>query len=546
MAIESGAVPRFSRRDWLIVAALLLAAGALRVFGLEHLPPGLWFDEGLNGCDALDIAHGGPWKMVFPAVFPREPLLIYPIALFVKIFGPHIWTVRLPAALVGTLAPALLYLWIRRAAGFYAALCAAIFLVTFRWHLHFSRIGLRTIYTPTLACAYFACLWMALDTRHRRYAVLAGVMLGLGIYAYLSWYFFIPVALVTAAVGFLRINDTASTNPKTLVGQGPPYNSQVGLHGKRALIWVVAAAVMVATPMMIHYWRIPTDATGRTKELSLFGNGVAVAMPELLKNARDASLMLFWRGDHVGKHNIPWKPALEPVGALLFFLGLAHIIRTLRRSTLSLSLLLYLVCCTMPTVFSKTDSANFLRTLILTPAVASVVGLGADALRRYGARHPRTARLSAAIPLLVLAFSAISMLSLYFRTWANIPGLKYTQFNGEQTDIARFALQEAHEAKVFVPAVIAKESYPFRFLTSGVANICSYDSSLAFLNALPQGPVVVIESPTIYARPAESDPFVYQRILRQFPRPQIVYQFQTTNEEGEEDTWAQAWLLKTP
>ena len=92
----------------LIVATLLLIAGALRLPRLEYLPPGLFIDEGANGMDALGVLQGHH-ALFFPANQGREGVVIYAAALAIALPGHTITAVRLPTALasVGTVLAAL-------------------------------------------------------------------------------------------------------------------------------------------------------------------------------------------------------------------------------------------------------------------------------------------------------------------------------------------------------------------------------------------------------------------------------------------------------
>lgn len=509
-----------NRIDALIAFLLLAAAALLRIPGLEQLPPALWFDEGLNGVDALAIARGGAWPLVFTEVFPREPALIYPMALLIRLFGPETFSLRLAAALVGIMAPALLYLWLRKAfdnanallTGRQAALLAAIFLVGFRWHLHFSRIALRTIWTPTLACAVYAALWMAFSSRRKRWAGISGALLGFGAYTYLSWYFFAPGALFVAASGFWR-------------------QRRENLAWKSHLAIFCLAGALVACPMWVHYLASPGDATGRAAELSLFKDGLQPALKNIVKNARDSALMLVWKGDHVPKHNIPWKPALEPIGGLLFLIGLWGVAASLRRSLLSRALVLWLVLGTLPTIVSDTDSANFLRTLVITPAVAAVVGIGASQLSGLLHRARATQRLGKVLPTLLVLCSVALMLVMYFITWARWPGLK-ANFSGEADDIARYVRTIPPETTVYVPSALAQDSYTFRFLTA------EQDNVIAYAQALPQpvrSPAIVIESPMINAT-------TYEEVVRNPGYAGVVRTFLAPSAEGD-FPWARAMRI---
>jgi hypothetical protein len=68
-ADHSGFTPRFGHR--LVLAAILGLAAGLRLAHLDTVPPGLWFDEALNGQDAYAAWMKGDFKLVYPDEFPR-------------------------------------------------------------------------------------------------------------------------------------------------------------------------------------------------------------------------------------------------------------------------------------------------------------------------------------------------------------------------------------------------------------------------------------------------------------------------------------------
>ena len=81
-----------------ILFALALAVVTLRFHRLDELPPGLYFDEGANGLDALQVLRG-KHAIYFPENFGREPLGIYLMALAVSILGRTELAIRIPTAL---------------------------------------------------------------------------------------------------------------------------------------------------------------------------------------------------------------------------------------------------------------------------------------------------------------------------------------------------------------------------------------------------------------------------------------------------------------
>jgi len=81
-----------------ILFFLTLAVVILRFHRLSELPPGLYFDAGANGLDALQVLQG-EHRIFFPDKSNgREWLGIYLVALAVSIFGRTELAVRLPTA----------------------------------------------------------------------------------------------------------------------------------------------------------------------------------------------------------------------------------------------------------------------------------------------------------------------------------------------------------------------------------------------------------------------------------------------------------------
>ena len=71
----------------------------LRFHRLSEIPPGLYYDGGSNGLDALEVLQG-KHAIFFPERSNgREWLGIYPIALAITFFGRTMLAVRLPTAL---------------------------------------------------------------------------------------------------------------------------------------------------------------------------------------------------------------------------------------------------------------------------------------------------------------------------------------------------------------------------------------------------------------------------------------------------------------
>ena len=62
--------------------------------------PGLSGDESFNGADAIKVLDG-VLSIFFTDNFGREPLFIYNIAVFMKLFGTSIFAIRLTSVFYG-------------------------------------------------------------------------------------------------------------------------------------------------------------------------------------------------------------------------------------------------------------------------------------------------------------------------------------------------------------------------------------------------------------------------------------------------------------
>ena len=82
----------------IILVVLAIAAFTMRFYRLDELPPGLYYDEGANGLDALQVLKGNH-SIYFPENFGREPLGIYLMALAVTVLGRTELALRVPSAI---------------------------------------------------------------------------------------------------------------------------------------------------------------------------------------------------------------------------------------------------------------------------------------------------------------------------------------------------------------------------------------------------------------------------------------------------------------
>jgi len=145
---------------WLLFLAIVLVAAGLRLWRINTLPPGLYFDEAYEGLEAWRIYSDPTYRPVFlKGDFGVVPLNAYANAVMFALFrffggeaGPV--AMHVTAACFGILGVITLYGVARElqkldrrkpslssAFPFFAAAVLAVM----RWHLHFSRMGTEQI-----------------------------------------------------------------------------------------------------------------------------------------------------------------------------------------------------------------------------------------------------------------------------------------------------------------------------------------------------------------------------------------------------------------
>ena len=95
------------QRSLLLVTVLV--AAFLRLYQLDLLPPGLFYDEAYNGLDVRGILTGAQFPLYFPGNNGREPIFLYLQSLFVAGLGYTPYALRVTAAFTGILTVAVVY-----------------------------------------------------------------------------------------------------------------------------------------------------------------------------------------------------------------------------------------------------------------------------------------------------------------------------------------------------------------------------------------------------------------------------------------------------
>lgn len=426
--------PRATRRLALSAGILLLASG-LRTWRLAEVPPGLHHDEAFHLLRAAEITRAEVFPVYIPDNQGNEPLFAYLAAVALSIVGPANWAGRLAASWVGLLAVALTLragheMFPRRSVGTWAGLLlAGLF-----WHLDMSRWGSQPILTAAAAAGTVAGLWHGARTGRKLSFVLAGGSLAAGLWAYVVFRVF-PLAALAAGLG--------------LLAAWPRRRRRLLLGGTLAGL----TALALYAPLGLWFIRNPGWFFNRFDQVTQTTLGAEAPTRALLRQARLVleGLVIPGQGDHDWRHNLPGRPGLDPVQAGLVGLGIVVGVRQRCRPA-GYVLLAWVAIGLAPAVLTEHPPQHG-RSVMATPALAILGGLGADLLWRWG--HNRTwarAGLAAAV-----AASAGLAAYAYFVTWSTDPHL-FTAFDAGLYELAG-ALREAPESAVLYETPVYRE-YP--------------------------------------------------------------------------------------
>ncbi|HEY3083084.1 MAG TPA: hypothetical protein VGM69_24600 [Chloroflexota bacterium] len=465
-----------------VLAATLAVAALLRLYRLDGLPPGLSYDEAWEGLDGVRILAGDR-PIFLTDNNGREPLFAYSVAAAIALLGPTALAVRAAAAFWGVLTVASMAFLGGVLGGRGLALAAAGLVAVSYWPLHMSRLGMRSVALPALEALALGLLFLALGATFGRFvqpawrrpwprrlaALGAGLALGLSLYTYLParlLAFVAAAAVLAAALGAARRGGRAE---RRVVAE--------------TLLIAAVVGLVVAAPLARYYWRNPDHWLGRAAQVSVLNEVRGGAEPRavLLRNLRATVEAFALRGDAQPRHNLPGRPIFDPLGVLLFGVGLLWVLWRFF-TVAGWTILVWLGAMLVPAWLS--DSApHALRAMGALPPVYLVAALGLIALRRLAAGW--SSRGAAALVAFALAFTAALAARDYFVLLPADPRTA-AEFDASVSDVAAYLRTRPTGGTVVVGPV--EPGHPaLRYLAPGQAPRTFPVAATPLLPAGPDG-----------------------------------------------------------
>ena len=404
----------------LALAAILALAAALRLYNLEDIPAGLWFDEADNLLHAHHYALDPGRTPAYAESTNLPTLFLLPIAALVKLTGVAITTPRLVAAVFGVAGVAVTFLLVRHIMGTRCGLIAAFLVGVMRWDIVWSRIGMHGV-TGVLFAALTGWLTLrAVKSGRASDYGLAGASLGLGMWFYTSFRMF-PIVVALILLHHLVISRPAIR----------------GFVVRVALLALVS--VFVAAPVILLAASDPDGFFDRTRITSVFTYSPREEWVDSLRsNLVKHSLMFGREGDPNPRHNLPHAPMLDYVTAALFVLGFFFALSRWRSGAVFL-LPFWVFFMTLPGILTLPwEAPQSLRSILVIPAVAALSAYVLDRLWGAGKAAPwrSVRRLTVPVVIAILAMIFYMNVDFYFDEQANDPRV-FAAFSTDETLIAQ-------------------------------------------------------------------------------------------------------------
>ncbi len=458
-----------TRRRWIWIGfvIVLVVAAFFRLWQLHSIPPGLFGDEAADALDALDVL-AGRGQVFFPGNFGREGLHMWILAGMFRLMGLTPYAIRLPSAIAGVVTALAAYwlgyeLFIARLpdkadarawrAAWLMTLGAGLFTAVSYWHIHFSRFGIRGVFTTMMAALTMAALWRALNRDHWGWWALAGLFMGIGAHFYTASRF-IPLFVGLFLGGWLALSWLHVRL------QPPVTNFRRFILGS---IILFAVSAVVFAPLGYYFLTHPGSFTQRAGEVSAFQDGFSLATLKVISRAALLNLVQFiapGRGDMARFYNLPGRAVFTPLTALLALLGAGISLKRWRNPVYSF-LLLWFIIMASPSFLAVDRAPTLPRVLGVIPGVFFFPAIGLAAgldwlTARLASLSPKTRQalfwgLAAAAFLLPAAITYRD----YFHIWGPAPETA-DAFEVDMTTVWRWLEAHPPDGPLYIAADIYK------------------------------------------------------------------------------------------
>ena len=307
------------KAELLLVLIILVAAFLIRFVNLELNPYSFINDEGEMGKNGVCILQGTCLEIMETGWSQQPRLAFLPTGLSVSLLGTTALAVRLPSALIGTLAILAVYLFSREVFDKRTAWVAASILAALPVHVHFSRLGVDNIMDSLTTALILWLLFRGIKRSSTISFLAAGIIGGLCFYTY-------PGSRLAPAIGLFIFGYLCLRTRDVLKAQR-----------RNFLVYFLALAI-TAAPILGFFVSHVQDFSARMNSVGIFANSAfqnemttynKSAFEVITGQVMKSSLVYIATDAPSNFYNSP-KPYLVPLLAIFFMLGLAYTLRRIK------------------------------------------------------------------------------------------------------------------------------------------------------------------------------------------------------------------------
>lgn len=356
------------------------------------------------GIEAQRILRDGPIGVWSPSALGQPAGPFYWTAAVFLFVEPGIVSVRLSMALLGIATVPAAYLFFRVLFGPRVAFLSAALLAVGFWHLTYSRVAFPPVALPLVELLAFTGLFVAFERDTLPAYLMAGALLGLGIYTY------IPYPFLAAGVALFVIGWTVAE-----IKGGKPVRDAI-----LRLSVLTIGGVLTAGPFLLFLAQHPEPYQG-------YGGSTLIPMMRisgdeklelLLRRLTEVPTVFFRERPIDFTDGMGAQPLLDFMTGVMFLVGIGLALRRFRDKRY-LFILVTLVAGLSPAVLSGLNWGENRRLVGALPAVYLLAGLAfAETLGFVRDRLPRRSRELYASAAVVMVFIAGLNVRTYFGEFA--------------------------------------------------------------------------------------------------------------------------------
>jgi hypothetical protein len=299
--------------------------------------------------DAIAIRQFGERPIFLNWNAGREALVAYLVAGMTFLSGYDAFAVRAVEAVAGVATLIFFYLLSKRLFGYRIALLCLFLLAFSKYHIIYSRFGIRVNLTLLFEVATLYFILRGVQERQKRWVflILAGITGGLGFYTYIPYRIFplVPLALLLDR------------------------NFRLSLSGKlKPLAASLLICIVIVAPLAMFFAKNARSFSDRMSRTSLWAKKNESIPALVARSAWRTAGMFTFQGDINPRHNVDAEPALSPFATAFFWLGILASLAAIRKRW-ALFLLLYFLIMITPGILGA-DAPHGSRNLgALSPAI---------------------------------------------------------------------------------------------------------------------------------------------------------------------------------